>query len=122
MHDAAKTQPMNHRRRDHMIKTDREQIEELMSTYGQAIDAKNYDGVAACFAPDAIVEYTGYSQHLKGHKDIVGFMRQALEPLDGTHHMFANFIINVERECGDFTCGVLAQHWLTGAPGGDTYL
>jgi ketosteroid isomerase-like protein len=105
-----------------MIKTEREQIEELMAAYGAAVDAKDYDGFTKCFTPDATVAYEGYSQHLSGHAGIVDFMRNALEPLDGTQHLFTNFVVELAGDTGRYSCGMLAQHWRKGAPGGETYL
>ena len=47
------------------MKTDREQIQELTAIYASAIDRKDYEAIADCFAPDAAVIYTGYSEELK---------------------------------------------------------
>src|SRR5258708_7883649 len=105
-----------------MTKTDREQVEELMAAYGQAVDDKNYDALTGCFTPDAIVAYEGYSQHLSGRAAIDSFMRGALEPLDGTQHLFTNFVVDLDGDMGRYSCGMLAQHWRKGTPGGETYL
>lgn len=101
-----------------MTKTDREQIEELTALYAAAIDDKDYEGIARCFAPDATVIYAGYCEELQGHEAIIDHMRLALEPMDATQHLFANFIIDIESDTGEMTCDILAQH----LRGGDTFL
>lgn len=91
-------------------KTDRTQIEELMARYASAIDAKQYDEIASCFAADATAQYPGFSGLLKGTSDIVAHMRLALDALDATQHLFTNFIIDIEDDSARLSCEILAQH------------
>jgi len=100
------------------MKTDREQIQELTAVYAGAIDRKDYAAIADCFAPDATVIYAGYSEELQGHAAIVDHMRLALEPMDATQHLFANFIIDIEGDAAGMTCDIIAQH----VHGGESYL
>lgn len=93
-----------------MKKTDREEIQELMATYAYALDAKDYEGVTACFTADATAAYAGYSDTLAGHAQIAAHMKRALEPMDATQHLFTNFIIEVEGDGGELMCSILAQH------------
>jgi ketosteroid isomerase-like protein len=92
------------------MKTDRDQIQELTAIYAGAIDRKDYDAIAECFAGDAAVIYAGYSEELKGHAAIVDHMRLALDLMDVTQHLFANFIIDIDGEAAGMTCDILAQH------------
>lgn len=103
-------------------KTDRTQIEELMARYASAIDAKQYDEIASCFAADATAQYPGFSGLLKGTSDIVAHMRLALDALDATQHLFTNFIIDIEDDSARLSCEILAQHVRRGVRGGETYL
>ena len=105
-----------------MTKTDREQIEELIATYANALDTKDYPAVEACFMADATVRYEGYSHTLKGHTEIAAHMKRALQPLDATQHLFTNFIIDIEGNTGRLRCSILAQHVRLGTVGGDKYL
>lgn len=105
-----------------MTKTDRDLIQELMAVYARALDDRDYDGIAACFAPDAVVEYAGFSGVLEGAGPIAAHMRRALEPLDVTQHLFANFIIDVDRDTASLRCEIIGQHIRHDAPGGETYL
>ena len=93
-----------------------------MAVYAGALDCKDYDRIAACFLPDAAVEYGGFSGKTEGLTAIVEHMKLALGPLDVTQHLFANFIIDIEGNNARLTCDTIAQHVLRGAPGGDTYL
>jgi ketosteroid isomerase-like protein len=92
------------------MKSDYELIRELTARYAGAIDAKDYTAIAACFTDDACVIYAGYSDELQGIEEILGHMRRALEPIDVTQHLFANFIIDIEGDDAAMTCDILAQH------------
>lgn len=92
------------------MKGDYELIRELAARYAGAIDARDYTAIAACFALDAQVIYAGYSEELQGHEAIIGHMRRALEAMEVTQHLFANFIIDIEGEDAAMTCDILAQH------------
>jgi ketosteroid isomerase-like protein len=93
-----------------MMKTDYDEIQQLMATYAHALDAKNYDAITDCFTPDAITVYAGHSDTLKGQVEIGAHMKRALEPLDVTQHLFMNFVIDIEGDTGRCHCDVLAQH------------
>src|SRR5687768_17570760 len=67
--------------RNTVSKTDWEQIQELLSRYARTLDGKDYAGIADCFTADAEADYPGFATPLKGHDEILGHMRRALEPL-----------------------------------------
>jgi ketosteroid isomerase-like protein len=92
------------------MKTDYNQIQELMALYAYAVDSKDYDGIAGCFTADAEAIYSGFSDRLKGLAEIGTHMKKALEALDVTQHLFTNFIVDVEGDAARFTCDVIAQH------------
>ncbi len=100
------------------MKSDYELIRELTARYAGAIDAKDYTAIAACFSPDARVIYAGYSEELQGEDAILAHMRRALELMDVTQHLFANFIVDVAGDEAAMTCDILAQH----LHGGETFL
>jgi ketosteroid isomerase-like protein len=100
------------------VKSDRERIEELTAIYAGAIDRKDYAAIADCFAPDATVTYAGYSAELTGHAAILDHMRLALDPMEATQHLFANFIIDIDGATASMHCDILAQH----LRGGESYL
>jgi ketosteroid isomerase-like protein len=92
------------------MKTDYNQLQELMAIYAHAIDTKDYPGVDACFTPDAETVYAGHSNHLKGVEAIGAHMRSSLAPLDATQHVFMNFIVNVDGDTAKFSADIIAQH------------
>lgn len=104
-----------------MSKTDREQIQDLMIRYGRTIDAKNLMGLRQCFTTDAIVSFGPFAADLKGGDALEAFMRHTLDRLDATHHLFMNFVVDVEADQGVFTCSVIAQHIVSGAAGGPLF-
>ena len=85
-----------------MSMTAREEIQERMALYARALDAKNYEGIADCFAADVRVEYSGFSQVMNCRDEVMAHMRKALEPLAVTQHLFTNFIIELDGECDFF--------------------
>lgn len=94
--------------------SDRDQIEELMIRYGRAIDARDFEALGRCFTPEAVVRFAVFAGELKGNAELEAFIRRAVTPLDGTHHMFMNFIVEVDGAAGRFTCSVHAQHFRNG--------
>jgi uncharacterized protein (TIGR02246 family) len=100
--------------------TDPQAIRQLIASYAFAIDAKDYDGIAACFWPDATFTYE--HRPFTGHAEIVTLMKNAVEPLDGTQHIFTNFIIHFDGDTARVTFDGLAQHWHRGTVGGDTFM
>jgi ketosteroid isomerase-like protein len=102
--------------------TDREQIQELMAHYAEAIDDKNYDGIATCFARDASAQYAAMPEPIVGNTVIANFMKDILSRLDATTHMFTNFIIEVNGDTARMRAKIIAQHVRKGVPGGDKLL
>jgi ketosteroid isomerase-like protein len=99
---------------------DREQIQEVIARYAKYIDAKDYDGIIACFMTDATFTYEGHA--MIGRPAIVNLIKTAVEPLDGTQHLFANFIVCIEGDRARLTCDCLGQHWRNAAAGSDKFL
>jgi ketosteroid isomerase-like protein len=93
-----------------MMKTDYDELQQLMATYAYSIDTRDYDSLAACFMADATTVYAGHSDVLTGHDQILAHMKRALDPLDVTQHLFTNFIIDIQGETGTLKCDILAQH------------
>ena len=99
-----------------------EAIRQLVASYAAAIDRKDYTGIAACFTPDAVVEYPAAGKKLEGRAAIAALMRSALEPLDVTQHFFTNLLIRLDCDKAKLECDVLAQHLRHGLPEGETLL
>lgn len=103
------------------MKSDYEQIVELMAVYGRMCDARQYELLDACFVPDGVIRYMGFGEPLVGTDAIREFLERALTPLDATQHLFGNFTVDIEGESGSFRCLVQAQHARGGVDGGHLY-
>ncbi|API60834.1 hypothetical protein BSL82_17380 [Tardibacter chloracetimidivorans] len=90
--------------------TDREAIQQLMSTYVFCLDARDYSGIKSCLHEDAIFEHSGSDRSYEGDAAIADLLKAVLDPLDATQHMLANFIIEIIDDCASLTCDIVAHH------------
>jgi hypothetical protein len=104
-----------------VAKTDYEQVQELMVRYGRAIDTRDLLALRRCFTADMVARYASFAKELHGHGELEAYIHSAVTRLDATHHMFMNFIVDLEGDAGRFSCSVQAQHVLANAPGGGLY-
>ena len=98
----------------------RADVHDLLVRLAQAQDARDWEALAACFAPDATYDHPG--GRLRSAAEIVERSRSALGRLDGSQHLVGSFLIEVDGEDTDSaTCTSYfqAQHIRCGAPGGD---
>lgn len=66
--------------------SDREAIEQLKYRYVRCLDTKDWDGLAACFAPDATADYAGLS--FTDLASMVEYMRTNLpDEIYTMHHL-----------------------------------
>lgn len=98
-----------------------DEVVELYSRYGWACDTRDWDLLRSCFASDVTVQYVGFSEAYEGYDALEHYLRHALEPLDGTQHMFSNFVVQVNDDIGTFRCHMRAQHILHGAENGQLF-
>jgi hypothetical protein len=66
-----------------------EAIKRLKYAYWRCLDTKRWDDLAACFAPDATVEYGNGEYKFQGVDAIIGFLSRALGKESGhigVHH------------------------------------
>ncbi len=90
--------------------TDRESIQRLVAIYARALDARDYETIADCFAPDATAEFVGFSGPMNGREAIDAHMKKALGPLAITQHMFTNFIVDIDGDSATLYCDAMGQH------------
>lgn len=102
--------------------TDRESIQQLVAIYARALDERDYETIANCFAPDASAEFTGFSGAMKGREAIDAHMKKALGPLATTQHMFTNFIIDIDGDSATLYCDAMGQHVTGTGEDAETYL
>ena len=58
---------------------DMEAIRNLKHRYFRFVDCKQWDELAACFAEDAVADYSDGRFHLQGANEIMSFLRTSLE-------------------------------------------
>lgn len=87
----------------------------LLSNYATCIDSRDWDGLAALFAPDAKVHF-GENLKLSGRQEIVAHIRGVLVPQMVTQHLVANVQVESATEVSaGVRSELLAQHVLTGS-------
>jgi SnoaL-like domain len=99
---------------------DHEQIVDLMVRYGRACDTKDWQLLESCFVPDAFVSYNKFGAPLEGYAALEGYLRRALDALDGTQHLFTNYAIRTDGDAGHFRVSLHSQHVKHDAEGGAT--
>ncbi len=71
-----------------------EAIKQLKARYFRAMDTKDWDGFAAVFAPDALMDMSGEMRDsvtegtgvTRGNTAIAAFVRSAVDPVETVHH------------------------------------
>lgn len=90
--------------------TQRDEIVELFTRYGWACDTKDWTLLESCFYPDATIDYSGFGHAIEGYQPLEDYLRQALDALDATQHLFTNFAVEIAGDECTFRCGMRAQH------------
>ncbi len=94
---------------------DRAAIGDLIQRYSRALDRRDWDEVAACFAPNAYADYGVF----KGEAaEVVASIRQGLEVFDKTMHFMEPRIIELSGDKARAETYALAYH--RRADGGET--
>jgi hypothetical protein len=97
---------------------DRVQIEDLAKKYAHGIDARNWEQVDACFAPDAFVRGTTSTGPYPAY---IAALRVGVETFGTTMHFFGNQLTEVTGDTGHLTSYALAYH-LSNNSGGDDFV
>ncbi|HZP27656.1 MAG TPA: nuclear transport factor 2 family protein [Acidimicrobiia bacterium] len=71
-----------------------EEIKQLKARYFRTMDTKDWDGFAAVFAPDAVMDMSGEMRDgttegegiTRGNTEIAAFVRGAVHPVETVHH------------------------------------
>jgi 3-phenylpropionate/cinnamic acid dioxygenase small subunit len=92
----------------------RDEIMELMSEYAWTGDHKQFDRFHEVFAEDFQAEYEGFSAPIDGLDEQIRFARMAVDPLDGTQHIFTNFKIEIDGDNARFRLYTQAAHMKDG--------
>ncbi|MCR1783930.1 nuclear transport factor 2 family protein [Nocardioides carbamazepini] len=97
-----------------MTDADRREIHETVLRYCRAVDRLDFDGIRAVYAEDGVDHHTGFSGPAD---DYVAWLRGLLPALDGTMHLVANHLAEVDGDQAVAETYGTAVHW--GTPGGD---
>ena len=91
-------------------------VRETLERYLNHLDDENWDGVAACFTPDAISYFNHEPQALHGGGDVAAWLRRALAAASGTNHALSNLRVELDGDVARSDSRVMATlHW--GEPG-----
>ena len=89
---------------------DRAAIQDVITLYCNAVDRRDFDGVASCFTDDATAVYGGVTIE-PGGDGVVRFLKQ-LRPLDGDRHvgthLLGNLLITLRGDEADAESYVIA--------------
>ncbi len=99
---------------------DRQAVSDLLVGYVLALDRRDWETVAKCFASDAAFIHP--AGRVEGRDSIVGRAQAALDPLDASQHLLASILVTVEGDNAQATSYFHAQHVRAGATGGDLYV
>ncbi len=68
------------------------QVTRVLVRYAHAVDARDYDAVAACYWPDAHDEHADFSGDAVAY---VAWLREVLPPITTLTHQFTNVLVEV---------------------------
>jgi ketosteroid isomerase-like protein len=85
-------------------------IMNLASQYAHTLDDCDWDGLGACFTPDAVVEFTAQPEPLRGRQAIVDFIRTGRRRFDVTQHVIGTPSVEVVGDTAQASFYVVAQH------------
>jgi 3-phenylpropionate/cinnamic acid dioxygenase small subunit len=85
----------------------------LTHQYAWALDSRNWPMFNDCFTDDGVikVEPVGSSMPISEHDDFAG---PRFAKLDGTRHLTANHVTEIEGDEATCRCYILAHHWING--------
>ena len=92
----------------------------LTIKYCWSLDERDWESLSEVFSSDAYAKY-GVTEH-EGIDSIVERCQKALLPLDFSHHMVSNHMVEIEGDKASCKCYFQAQHVRTSAIGGDNFL
>jgi len=95
---------------------DRLDIQDAMTAYATAADAKDYDQLRACFTDDARARYGVQSEWLEGGDVIVAWLREQFAPLDWGHHLVSVYGVDIAGDQATALMYLLSHQTVSGNP------
>ena len=96
------------------------EIVSLTVKYCWALDERDWDSLSEVFSSDAYAKY-GVTEH-KGIDSIIEKCQKALLPLDFSHHLVTNHVVELEGDEATCKCYFQAQHVRNSTPGGVNFI
>jgi ketosteroid isomerase-like protein len=82
----------------HTLHDDRREIDDLLSGYAAAVDAKDWDALRSLFGPEALLDYTGTQGPRGSFDEVLPFLQQSLGYFSMTQHLITNRQITVRGD------------------------
>ena len=101
---------------------DRREIDDLLARYASALDERDWERLASCFAADAEANYGGATGRCVGYPAIEQLCRSILEPLDASQHLIAGPEVEIVGDEAHARTGFQAQHVRRGCEGGSHFI
>ena len=79
----------------HQKMSDRLEIQDLLTSYCDAIDSRNWNALDDIFTPDAIIDYTEAGGAKGTLEEIKLYLDKALKPFSGMQHMLGLPMIKI---------------------------
>jgi len=89
---------------------DRCEISEILARYAHAIDGRDWELLATCFTPDAVLEYETLGPLPGGYEEFEATARSMTSRIRSTQHLIGSIQISVSRGQATARSYVLATH------------
>lgn len=99
---------------------DRLEIQDLMSRYSTAVDAKRLDLLESVFVPGSIVDFRGNGGPMLPYPEVVEFLRDSMAGFAGCQHYVTNHLIELDGDRA--TCRIYVFTYLASIVDGDEVL
>ena len=96
---------------------DRLDIQDTLTTYATACDAKDFAALRGCFTDDARAHYGAQSEWIEGGDTIVGWLEGAFAPLDWGHHLVSVYGVQIDGDEATALMYLLSHQTMTETPG-----
>jgi hypothetical protein len=80
--------------------SDRFEIQDLLYTYSDCIDQRNFDGLENVFVEDALIDYSVFGGPVGNRAEIIAFLKEALPAFKNYQHLNANLQVTVKSDEG----------------------
>jgi ketosteroid isomerase-like protein len=95
---------------------DRLDIQDTLTMYATASDAKDFANLRACFTDDARARYGVESDWLEGGDEIVAWLEGAFAPLDWGHHLVSVYGVDLDGDQATALMYLLSHQTVSGTP------